>query len=225
MYVFENGTLKVVLNDNVSDFSVFAGNSSFKAEAAGAYYTDSDGKRHLFSEMQAKLSEINDENRIGIIIEYAMFSALIWTSMNSSELHFEISAGDDRGEIDYPKAAHPNLQVILTQKACDTYSHDTAPGATVILDDFFVTDPPKLDADIYLLPIVRTAREKLGREIVVNMVALGTAAKVLEDKGLVQPQAVKDAILARVPKGTEELNERAFDEGYKMMSDAVAARK
>ena len=100
MYVFENGTLKVVLNDNVSDFSVFAGNSSFKAEAAGAYYTDSDGKRHLFSEMQAKLSEINDENRIGIIIEYAMFSALIWTSMNSSELHFEISAGDDRGEID-----------------------------------------------------------------------------------------------------------------------------
>ena len=94
----------------------------------------------------------------------------------------------DRGEIDYPKAAHPNLQVILTQKACDTYSHDTAPGATVILDDFFVTDPPKLDADIYLLPIVRTAREKLGREIVVNMVALGTAAKVLEDKGLVQPR-------------------------------------
>ena len=131
----------------------------------------------------------------------------------------------DRGEIDYPKAAHPNLQVILTQKACDTYSHDTAPGATVILDDFFVTDPPKLDADIYLLPIVRTAREKLGREIVVNMVALGTAAKVLEDKGLVQPQAVKDAILARVPKGTEELNERVFDEGYKMMCDAVAARK
>ena len=107
----------------------------------------------------------------------------------------------DRGEIDYPKAAHPNLQVILTQKACDTYSHDTAKGATVILDDFFVTDPPKLDADIYLLPIVRTAREKLGREIVVNMVALGTAAKVLEDKGLVQPQAVKDAILARVPEG------------------------
>ena len=95
----------------------------------------------------------------------------------------------------------------------------------VILDDFFVTDPPKLDADIYLLPIVRTAREKLGREIVVNMVALGTAAKVLEDKGLVQPQAVKDAILARVPKGTEELNERAFDEGYKMMCGRGSRQK
>ncbi|KEJ91412.1 2-oxoacid:acceptor oxidoreductase family protein [Synergistes jonesii] len=131
----------------------------------------------------------------------------------------------DREEIDYPKASHPNLQIILTQKACDTYSHDTAKGATVIFDDFFVTNPPKLDAEVYMLPIVKTAREKLGREIVVNMVALGTAAKALEDKGLTKPQAIKDAILARVPKGTEELNEKAFDEGYKMMCEAVAARK
>jgi 2-oxoglutarate ferredoxin oxidoreductase subunit gamma len=131
----------------------------------------------------------------------------------------------DRGEIDYPKAAHPNLQIILTQKACDSYSHDTAKGATVIFDDFFVTNPPKLDAEIYMLPIVRTAREKLGREIVVNMVALGTAAKVLEEKGLVKPEAIKKAILDRVPKGTEELNEKAFEAGYQMMCEAMASKK
>ena len=129
-----------------------------------------------------------------------------------------------RKPIDYPKASAPNLQVILTQKACDTYSHDTAKGAMVILDDFFVTDPPKLDAEIYMLPIVKTAREKLGREIVVNMVALGTAARALESKGLIKPEAVKTAILARVPKGTEELNEKAFEEGYKMMSEALAKK-
>ncbi|NLD05883.1 MAG: 2-oxoacid:ferredoxin oxidoreductase subunit gamma [Synergistaceae bacterium] len=131
----------------------------------------------------------------------------------------------DRAEIDYPKASHPNLQIILTQKSCDSYIHDTAKGATVILDDFFVTEPPKIDADVYLLPIVRTAREKLGREIVVNMVALGTAARVLEVKELTKPEAIKTAILARVPKGTEELNSKAFDYGYEMMSEAMAARK
>ncbi len=128
----------------------------------------------------------------------------------------------DRSDIDYPKAAHPNLQIILTQKACDSYIHDTAKGAIVILDDFFVTEPPKLDAEIYMLPIVRTAREKLGREIVVNMVALGTAAKALETKGLIEAAAVKKAILARVPKGTEELNEKAFEAGYAMMCEAMA---
>ena len=130
----------------------------------------------------------------------------------------------DREEIDYPKASHPNLQIILTQAACDKYISDTAKGAIVILDDFFVTNPPKLDADIYLLPIVKTAREELGREIVVNMVALGTAAKALEVKNLTKPEAIKKAILARVPKGTEELNEKAFEAGYRLMSEAMAAR-
>ena len=75
-----------------------------------------------------------------------------------------------------------------------------------------------------MLPIVRTAREKLGREIVVNMVALGTAAKALEMKNLTNAKAIKESILARVPKGTEELNEKAFEAGYQMMCDAVAKK-
>lgn len=130
----------------------------------------------------------------------------------------------DREEIDYPKAAHPNLQIILTQKACDTYIFDTAADATVILDSFYVAKPPKLTADIYMLPIVKTAREKIGREIVVNMVALGAAAKVLEIKNLVDPSSIEKAILARVPKGTETINKEAFQEGYKMMSEEQAKR-
>ena len=122
-----------------------------------------------------------------------------------------------RGEIDYPKAANPNLQVILTQKACDEYVHDTAAGGTVILDDFFVREKPDIDAEIYSLPIVKTARDVIGREIVTNMVALGTVARVLEEKGLVKPESIKATILENVPKGTEELNSKAFDEGYKLI--------
>jgi 2-oxoglutarate ferredoxin oxidoreductase subunit gamma len=122
-----------------------------------------------------------------------------------------------RGEIDYPKAMAPNLQVVLTQKACDEYVKDTVPGGIVILDDFFVTDLPSVDAEILHLPIVRTAREKLGKEIVVNMVALGAAAKVLEKKGLYNPESIRSAILARVPKGTEELNSKAFEAGYELV--------
>lgn len=124
-----------------------------------------------------------------------------------------------RGEIDYPKAANPNLQVILTQKATDEYSHDTAKGGTVILDDFFVQNVPDIDAEIFRLPIVKTAREVIGKEIVTNMVALGTVARVLELQGLLKPDSIKQTILENVPKGTEELNSRAFDEGYKLMKE------
>lgn len=123
-----------------------------------------------------------------------------------------------RDEIDYPKASMPHLQVILNQNACDEFVHDTAAGGTVILDETYVTKRPEVDATIHLLPIVKTAREKVGRELVTNMVALGATARVLEKEGLVQPEHLKKAILARVPKGTEEMNELAFNEGYGLMN-------
>jgi 2-oxoglutarate ferredoxin oxidoreductase subunit gamma len=123
------------------------------------------------------------------------------------------------GEIDYPKATNPNLQVILTQKASDDYAGDTAKGGTIILDDFFVRHDPDVDAEIFRLPIVTTAREVLGREMVTNMVALGAAARILEIEGHMRPDSIRSTILSSVPKGTEELNGKAFDEGYKMMKE------
>mgnify|MGYP000908836254 CR=1 FL=1 len=35
--------------------------------------------------------------------------------------------------------------------------------------------------------------------------------------GLLHPESVKKALLARVPKGTEELNEKAFEAGYALL--------
>jgi 2-oxoglutarate ferredoxin oxidoreductase subunit gamma len=49
------------------------------------------------------------------------------------------------------------------------------------------------------------------------MVALGVIGKVLEQWGLLHPESVKKALLARVPKGTEELNEKAFEAGYALL--------
>ncbi|HPT65061.1 MAG: 2-oxoacid:acceptor oxidoreductase family protein [Acetomicrobium sp.] len=126
-----------------------------------------------------------------------------------------------RSRIDYPKVTSPNLQVILTQKACDKYVHDALPGSVVIVDDFFVTEPPKVDAKVYSLPIVKTAREEVGREIVTNMVALGAVARVLESWELAKPESIRKAILDRVPKGTEELNLKAFELGYGLMKEKL----
>ena len=123
--------------------------------------------------------------------------------------------------VDYPKAVSPNLQVILNQQACEEFSQETLPGGRIIFDDFFVTSFPQVDAYIYHLPIVRTAREKIGRELVTNMVALGTVARVLELEKIVSPDSVRKAICARVPKGTEELNTRAFDEGYLLFKSSL----
>ena len=65
--------------------------------------------------------------------------------------------------------------------------------------------PEKSDAlqiDYYL---------ELGRRIVANVVMLGFVAAVTD---IATPDAVKRAVLDSVPKGTEELNEKAFDAGF-----------
>lgn len=123
--------------------------------------------------------------------------------------------------IDYPKAIRPNLQVILTQQAAEEYAPETIPGGRIIYDDFFVTSLPQVDANAYHLPIVRTAREKLGRDIVTNMVALGAVARVLELEKIVRPESIKKAILGKVPEGTKQLNSQAFDEGYALFKNSL----
>jgi 2-oxoglutarate ferredoxin oxidoreductase subunit gamma len=144
-----------------------------------------------------------------------------------------------REPIDYPKAIAPNLQIILTQPAANEFARDTLSGGRIVYDDFFVTSLPgfmrdyslsggnmetgeRIDAHQYNLPIVKTAREKLGRDIVTNMVALGTAGRVLELEAIVNPNSIRKAIEKHFPdKKIAELNLKAFDEGYRLFKESA----
>jgi len=142
-----------------------------------------------------------------------------------------------REPIDYPKVIAPKLQVILTQPAADEFAPDSLPGGRIIYDDFFVTNIPgwpsfsggsvesseqRIDALAYVLPIVRTARDKIGKEIVTNMVALGTAGRVLELDKIMSPDSLREAISNYFPdKKIANLNIQAFDEGYKIFKESM----
>ena len=84
-------------------------------------------------------------------------------------------------------------------------------GGTAIFDTTFVSDPPAVGSRVFQLPITSLAREKVGKEIVANIVALG-AITVLT--GVVSREAVTQAVMGRVPKGTEEINQRALQVGF-----------
>jgi len=75
-----------------------------------------------------------------------------------------------------------------------------------------------VDADLVLelpssrslaLPFTRIARE-LGRVMAANIVALGALAQLT---GAVSLESLEAAVLARVPKDTEDLNRRALAAG------------
>ncbi|MCL2010713.1 MAG: 2-oxoacid:acceptor oxidoreductase family protein [Synergistaceae bacterium] len=130
--------------------------------------------------------------------------------------------------IDYPKVMAPNLQVILTQAAADEFARDTTPGGRIVYDDFFVIDIPglgtggeefqrRIDARIYTLPIVRTARDKTGGEIVTNMVALGCVGRVFDLEKVSSSDSLRKAIAAHFPdKKIAAMNVEAFDMGYEI---------
>ena len=114
-------------------------------------------------------------------------------------------------EIDYPKAGRIDLLLALTQEACDKYWEDLKVTGTLIADSTEVVALPSGGFQTFRLPILQTAREKVGREVVANIVALGTVAAL---SGVVSTQSIQKAVLARVPKGTEELNLKALNAGF-----------
>jgi 2-oxoglutarate ferredoxin oxidoreductase subunit gamma len=111
------------------------------------------------------------------------------------------------GEIDYPKATRIDLLLAMTQEAADKYVKDVKPGGVVVVDTTFVERAPAGDFSVHAFPITKLAEGQLGRAIVANIVALGIIQKI---SGIVSEEAVLTAIRTRVPKGTEELNIKAF---------------
>ena len=115
--------------------------------------------------------------------------------------------------ISYPKVTHPDLVLAMTQESSDQYTKDLSENDMVVIDTTFVQQMPDTSAKVIAAPITQTARDQLGRELFSNIIALGLIGKV---SGLVEKEILQQAVLARVPKGTEEKNIQAFELGWNL---------
>jgi len=110
--------------------------------------------------------------------------------------------------IDYPKAIKPDLLLSMNQEACDTYFSDLKTDGLLVVDSTLVHQIPT--NRVAAIPFTRVARKEIGKEMVANMVALG-AVGVLSQ--IISLENLEKALLARVPKGTEEINRKALHAG------------
>ncbi|MCK4575978.1 2-oxoacid:acceptor oxidoreductase family protein [candidate division WOR-3 bacterium] len=115
-------------------------------------------------------------------------------------------------EIIFPKAQNIDLLVALTQEACSAYYKDLKEDGILLVDSKLVTDIPEGKFKVYKVPIIDIALKETGKTLAANIVALGL---VTELSSVVSRKAVESAILSRVPKGTEEMNNKAFLAGLK----------
>ncbi len=123
--------------------------------------------------------------------------------------------------IDYPKVVAPDVVLVMSQEACDRYGSLVGPGGVVVLDSTNVRSAPTVDrARVVALPITEIARRDVGRQVTANMVALGA---LVGAAAVATPEAVRSAIEARAPRGTEALNLRAFELGLEAARSARGA--
>jgi 2-oxoglutarate ferredoxin oxidoreductase subunit gamma len=112
------------------------------------------------------------------------------------------------GELDYPEVLNADALVALSQEACDKYAQNLKKGGILIVDEEKVSRVPVSNA--IKAPITRLAQETTGKTITANVVALGVLVGLTE---IVSRQAIEKAVLARAPKGTEEINKAALNAG------------
>ena len=120
--------------------------------------------------------------------------------------------------IDYPKATVVDACLAMTQEAADKYANGIKDGGVLLLDDDFVPNTPKGNYRVVRIPITRTAKEELGREIVANVVALGAMISLT---GVVSREAGEQAVLSKVPEAFKELNQKAYSLGFEKVKEAM----
>jgi 2-oxoglutarate ferredoxin oxidoreductase subunit gamma len=121
------------------------------------------------------------------------------------------------GEILYPKTTRLDYLLALNQESCDKYAHDLKDDGLLLVDTDAVEHVPPVKS--ISLPLVRTAREKIGRVMTTNIISLGALVGISK---VVSFQALEKAVLQRVPKGTEQLNLKALQLGFQLAEEVKA---
>jgi len=113
-------------------------------------------------------------------------------------------------EVLYPYIGRPDVFVVMSAEGYDKYRDELKDDGILIYEKDLVRPTIKEGQPSFGVASTRIA-EALGRAIVQNIVMLGFFAAVTE---IVSRDAMREAVAKSVPDGTEELNLRAFDEGW-----------
>lgn len=125
-----------------------------------------------------------------------------------------------RGAIWYTKVSRPDFLLALTQASLNAYSGQLADGAVIMTDESLHLPEGVESARVLVLPILRTARETVGKSFTANIVAVGAINRALR---LFDEEVLLEAVKRHIPAGTEEINRRALDAGRALVTEEQAA--
>jgi 2-oxoglutarate ferredoxin oxidoreductase subunit gamma len=140
--------------------------------------------------------------------QFAAFTQNYGPEARGGSCTAEVVAGEE--PIGYPYLTSPQVVVALSQDAYLKYARNLSPQTQLIIDADLVKPDPSDKQPYLAVPANRLARD-MGRVVVSNIILLGFLAAVSQ---FVSVEALRQSVLASVPKGTGELNIKAFETGY-----------
>lgn len=116
-------------------------------------------------------------------------------------------------EIYYPKVEKADVLLAMSPEAYEKYKDGVKEGGILIIDSSLIEKEPERKGKVYKVPLTEIAREKLGKTLVANIVALGVLAKVT---GLVPLEVLEEVVSNRFPRA-KELNKKALAAGFEAL--------
>ena len=116
-------------------------------------------------------------------------------------------------KINYTKVMNPTFLLALTQASLNEFTKTIDENCILVYDDTLELPKNIKYKKAYSYPILNTALQKIGKGFVANIIAVGLICQILK---LANFDKAKDVVSRYIPKGTEELNFKALEEGFKL---------
>lgn len=117
----------------------------------------------------------------------------------------------DEKQINYPKVVIPNVLLAISPQAANKYGSEIKENGLIIIDSSLISDFNNEKARVVEIPITKLAKEDVGNILTANILALSAVVGLTK---VVDFEYLKEAVLNRIPKGTEELNIKAMEIGW-----------
>jgi 2-oxoglutarate ferredoxin oxidoreductase subunit gamma len=115
--------------------------------------------------------------------------------------------------IDCPKIKSIDLLMALTQEAFGKNIKDLKANGIVVIDDHVKTGDEVKGKILYSVDFVKIAEAEFGKPSMVNIIALGFLAGICD---VIDIRSIRQAMLARVPRMSEEFYTTAFETGLQV---------
>ena len=114
-------------------------------------------------------------------------------------------------QILFPYITKPNIALILSRDAYETFSGELVKGGIMLVEKDLV-HPKSNNGNykVFAVPATQLA-EDMGKKIVMNIISVGFFTAITKQ---ISYEAARQAVETSVPAGTEEINLKAFETGF-----------